>query len=225
MARLKARIANLTTTIDDMPDLLDFRLLESANLSFARLKSVLQEITNTFMNIKRPAQLSVAISLRRAIWTWITINSDEYQNVRSSKLRFDGLSDTLFDTLHSMADPTSSNSTARLNAFYPLMGILLSFNNEVFDRIVSEDSVSKSGAETLGRIYAFLNQIKKGLPTTRAGESCLLALADLTLLNSMGSRDSSLNTLCADMQADFQVSFEVTLHGILNQRHTCSAKR
>jgi neurofibromin 1 len=59
-SRIRSRLAYLTTTIEDMPDLIELRLLQWSNLNRARLCQLMQETSNVFLHIKRPSQIAFA---------------------------------------------------------------------------------------------------------------------------------------------------------------------
>lgn len=135
--QIKKRLHYLTTTIEDSPDLTELRLLEWSNVNQARLSQILSEISSAFSYIKRPAQITVATMLRKAIRNWITINPIEYEALIESGKRLEGGADALFDVLYSASDLGSSSSARRTKAFYPLMARLLVVCPDILRRVMA----------------------------------------------------------------------------------------
>jgi neurofibromin 1 len=179
LSRLKTRINHLTTTIDENPDLVDLRILEWANVDRARLSQALQEIANVFLHVKRPAQIAIAIVLRRAIWNWILIHPAEYEALIKSDSKLEGGADALFDVLASMSDFSSSNAK-RVRVFYPLMAMLLVICPDTFKRAIAGDTGSRSkGSSGQAKKVAYLESLRKGLAGNKAFETCASCYVDL----------------------------------------------
>lgn len=200
-------MSHLTTTIEDSPDFVDLRLLEWSNLNRSRLSQVLQEISSTFLHVKRPAQISIAVVLRRAIWIWIDINPSELDVLIESNRKIEGGADVLFDVLHSASDPTSSSHAKRTRAFYPLMTMLLVICPDMLKRA----SLVESGGRGLGGLtkkLSFLESLRKGVNSSKGFEACTICYVDfLRAAMSISPRleNSGLRSITHDIQSDLRV--------------------
>jgi neurofibromin 1 len=205
MGRVKARISYLTTTIEESPDLVELRLIEWANVDRNRLAQLIQEVSSTFLHIKRPAQVPVANVLRKAIRNWIDIHPDEYESLIESNRKIEGGVDVLFDVLHSASDLSSSN-TRRAKAFYPLMAMLLVASPDTLKRAVIGDSGRSTG---VAKKLQFLESLRKGLATNKGFEACAVCYVDFVrAAMSLSPRweSAGVKSLVPDIQNDLKVS-------------------
>lgn len=204
--RVKGRLSHLTTTIEEAPDLIDFRLLEWSNMNRQRLGQVLQEASNSFLHIKRPSQIAFASVLHSAIWNWLECNPIEFDMLVESNRRLEGGPDSLFDVLFSMADFSSSNAK-RAAVFYPLMSMLLVLCPDLFRKVVMGDSNAKSSS--LSKKYNFLESLRKGLSGNKGFEpsvTCYLDFVKAATLLSPRHETSGLRNLLPEIQNDLKVS-------------------
>ncbi|KAK8844111.1 hypothetical protein IAR55_006905 [Kwoniella newhampshirensis] len=179
LARVKLRISHLTTTIEESPDVADLRLIEWANLDRTRLGQIVQEISGTFLNVKRPAQTVIAATLRRAIWNWIDAHPEEYEALVESNRKLEGGPDVLFDALYSMSDLGSSSLSRRTKSFYPLLAMLLVLCPDNFRRAMSEDTSSRNSSANDVKKVSFLESLQKGLRSSKGFEACVICYVDL----------------------------------------------
>lgn len=220
LTRIKAKIAFLTTTIEESPDVTDLKLLHWVNLDRSRLGQLIHEISATFLHVKRPGQVAIAIGLRRAIWNFLDAYPDEYEALVESNRKMEGKPETLFDVLASAADITSTSSQRRTRAFYPLMAMLLVLCPDIMKRAVAGDvgQTSRSilgvgGNSSDGSIISkkaqFLESIRKGVSTAKGYEACALCLIDLAraaLRLSPRFEAAGIRSFVADMQGDLKVN-------------------
>lgn len=208
MFKLKTRIAHLTTTIEEHPDLLDLRLLEWSNLDHSRLSQVLQELSVSFLHIKRPAQVAIAQIFRKAIWNWIEVHPGEFNNLVEANRKMDGGADTLFDVLYSASDITSTTHSRRTRAFYPLMAMLLVICPDLFKRAAMGDIGGRSGGG-LSKKLNFLESLRKGLGSPKGYEACAVSYVDFALAASYispKSGPSGVKMIVQDVQNELKVS-------------------
>jgi neurofibromin 1 len=175
LSRIKARVAHLTTTLEENPELFELRLLGWANVDSSRLAQVLQEISSPFLHVKRPAQPALASALRMAIWNWIDVYPTEYYALIEGNRKLDGSPDVLFDVLQSMGD--SSSTTKRAKVFYPLMVMLLVLSPDMMKRIALGES-GRSGS-ALAKKLSFMDSLRKGLSQSKSFEACAVCYLDL----------------------------------------------
>ncbi|KAL7420982.1 Ras GTPase activating protein ira2 [Cryptotrichosporon argae] len=203
LSRIRSRIAYLTTTIEEVPDLVELRLLEWANVDRIRLGQVMQEISSPFLHIKRPAQVAIAVVLRKAILNWIDVYPAEYEALVESNRKLEGAPDVLFDVLHSMSDNSSSNAK-RVKAFYPLMAMLLVICPDTLKRLALGDAGKSSG---LGKKASFLESLRKGLGQNKAYEACVVCYVDFVraaMSLSPGQDNSGVRTITGDITNDLK---------------------
>ena len=206
--RLKARLANLITTTDENPDQTELRLLEWSNIDRSRLSQALQEISTIFLHIKRPAQMVVAATLRKAMWSFIECHQVEFQALIKSDRKIEGGADILFDMLQSMSDISSSSAARRTKVFYPLMAMLLVLCPDVLKRLAMGDMGSRSTG-LLAKKQSFLESLRKGLHASKAFEACLVCYVDLVSAATRVSpslESSGVRTLAPDILNDLKVN-------------------
>jgi neurofibromin 1 len=205
LSRIKARVAHLTTTLEENPELFELRFLEWANVDATRLAQALQEISTPFLHVKRPAQTALASALRKAIWNWIDVYPAEYQALIEGTRKLDGNPDVLFDVLLSMSDSSSTNKRAKV--FYPLMAMLLVLSPDSLKRLALGD-VSRGGS-ALAKKHSFLDSLRKGLSQSKSFEACAVCYVDLVraaMCCSPRLETSGIRTLAPDLQNDLKVS-------------------
>lgn len=78
------------------------------------------------MNLKKSAQLFVAVILRRAIWNWIETYPSEFMRLCHSQKRLEGGPEILFDICNSLADTTRKKAV-----LWPLQTMLLILSPDV----------------------------------------------------------------------------------------------
>ncbi|KAI9323567.1 hypothetical protein BX666DRAFT_2016762 [Dichotomocladium elegans] len=118
--KIKARLIQLSTSMEENPETADMRLLECSALNSKRLGMVLSELCTTFMHLKKSAQLFVAVTLRRAIWNWIETYPSEFMKLCHNQKRLEGGPDNLFDICIPLADTTRKKAV-----LWPLQTMLL----------------------------------------------------------------------------------------------------
>ncbi len=77
---------------------LHFLLLPCA-LVFLTFSVCCAELSSLLVNMKREGQTTVAVALRKAIWNWIEIFPNEYNEVISGARKLDGAPERVFDLL------------------------------------------------------------------------------------------------------------------------------
>lgn len=117
--RLRTKVNFLSSSAEDNPDTVDLELMTHSVMDRSKLVQVLQGmldravsmhsplnacavLSSLLVNMKRQAQAAVALSLRRAIWNWIDIFPDEFNEALRSRGRMEGAPERTFDLLHVM---------------------------------------------------------------------------------------------------------------------------
>ncbi|KAG0709913.1 hypothetical protein DFH29DRAFT_1012634 [Suillus ampliporus] len=116
--RIRQKIHFLANTTEDNPDTIDLQLMTHSAMDRARLVQVLHELSSLLVNMKRQAQAAVAIPLRMAIWNWIEMCPQEYNEAIRSRGRLEGAPERVFDLLH------SANEPGRERALWPTLTVL-----------------------------------------------------------------------------------------------------
>ena len=211
-SRIRTRISYFTTTIEEVPDLVDLRLLEWSNVDRVRLGQVIHEISSAFLNVKRPAQIALAIVLRKAIWTWISVHPIEYENLVESNRNIEGGPDILFDILFSLSDASSASSVLRAKSYHPLMAMLLVLCPDTLKRSTSRETSGRSGVSFTKRM-TFLGNIRKGLANSKAFEGCVACYVDfMKAAMSLAPKweSSGVRSFVPDFQNDLKVGLCVS---------------
>ncbi|EIW67076.1 hypothetical protein TREMEDRAFT_69974 [Tremella mesenterica DSM 1558] len=207
LARLKQKLKKLCTTIEEEPDVLDFRLLEWMNVDRFRLSQIIQEISSCFLHLKKQSQSVIATSLRSAIWNWLDINPMEYNLLVESNRKLEGSPDHLFDVLYSLADLSSGSIGRKNKTFYPLMAMLLVVCPDVFKKAVLEEGGGMKIGASFTKKVNWLESLRKGLGTAKSCETCAQVYIDLinaAMCLSPGFESSGARSLVPDIQNDLK---------------------
>ncbi|WWC73068.1 uncharacterized protein I206_107033 [Kwoniella pini CBS 10737] len=205
MSKLKIRIGHLQTTIEESPDVIEMRLIEWSNLDRNRLSQVVQEINSGFIHVKRPAQLAIANSLRKAIWNWIEVHPIEYESFILANKKMEGGVESLWETLWSLSDSgfTSSN-TRRTKSFYPLLAMLMVLTPDIFTKMVATETTHRTSPLNQA---AFIDRVRKGLSSSKSIETCAMVHVDMVKIAmalSPEHRASGVRSLVPDIQSDIK---------------------
>ena len=77
------------------------------------------------MNLKKDAQVPVSIALRTAVWNWIELCPDEFNEALRSHRRLEGAPERVFDLLYDLQESTRDKGGA-----WPTLAVLLSISHE-----------------------------------------------------------------------------------------------
>lgn len=204
LSRIKSRLSYLTTTIEQSPDLIELNLLEWSNVDIVRLGQLTHEISSVFTHLKRPAQIAVAIGLRKAIWNWINVYPGEYQSLVEGNRRMDGGPDSLFDMLYSLSDSSTAPGARRVKALYPLMAMLLVASPDTLKRVVGGN-----GASELTKKARFMESLRKGMTSGKSVEMiamCYVDFVQAAVCVKPSLATSGVRSLVSEMQTAMEVS-------------------
>ncbi|KAL7282669.1 hypothetical protein ACG7TL_004142 [Trametes sanguinea] len=136
--RIRQRIDALAHASDAEQDSVDLQLITYSALDRAKLVQCLQELSSLLMNLKKEAQVPVAIALRTAVWNWIELCPDEFNEALRSHRRLEGAPERVFDLLFDMQESTRDKAGS-----WPTLAVLLSISH---DRMKNEFETTALGA-------------------------------------------------------------------------------
>jgi len=116
--RIRQKIHFLANTTEDNSDTIDLQLMIHSAMDRARLVQDLHELSSLLVNMKRQAQAAVAIPLHMAIWNWIEMCPQEFNEAVRSRGKLEGAPERVFDLLHSAIEP------GRERALWPTLIII-----------------------------------------------------------------------------------------------------
>lgn len=196
-ARVRNRLSYLSTTLEESPNTSELRLLECSNFQRTRLSNIIQELCASFLHLKRIAQQTVGLVLRRTIQAWIQYHPAEYAQLYASNRRLEGGPEILFDVVFNLAD-----STRRKIVFWPMMTSLLILCPDVVSKIAVDDG-RKTGS--LGKKSSFLVMLRKGLRSSKLSDVATLCCVDIcNAATGCTKGDSALRLLVPDLEADLK---------------------
>ena len=114
------------------------------------------EASSLLMNLKRDAQVPVAVALRTAVWNWIELFPDEYNDALRYHRRLDGAPERVFDLLYDAQDATRDKG-----AMWPTLAVLLCISH---DRMKGEFE-----ANALGGLKGPYRKVRYGGVSLAAG--------------------------------------------------------
>ncbi|KDQ64130.1 hypothetical protein JAAARDRAFT_118551 [Jaapia argillacea MUCL 33604] len=122
--RIRNKIHFLATASEDNPDIIDLGLMTHSALDRVRLIQIMQELSSLLLNMKREAQAAVAIPLRSAIWKWIDLFPEEFNDAVRSARRMEGAAERVFDLLYERNDAENRRS------LWPTLTVLMCISSE-----------------------------------------------------------------------------------------------
>lgn len=197
-ARLRNRLYYLSSTIEEAPSTAELRLLECSNFQRTRLASMLQEIGTSFPQLKRSAQYTIALTLRRGIWSWIQYHPHEFANLATTNRRFEGSPDVVFDQVYALAD-----TTKRKIAFWPLLTSLLILCPDLVGRAAVGENRKASGS--LAKKLSFIDGLRKLPRNTALIDVATLCCVDLfKAAASVPRTENGLRLIVHDLEAELK---------------------
>ncbi|KAI9574812.1 hypothetical protein HD554DRAFT_2201766 [Boletus coccyginus] len=118
--RIRTKIHYLANTAEDNPDTVDLLLMTHSAMDRSRLVQVLHELSSLLVNMKKQAQAAVAIPLRMALWNWVELYPQEYNEAVRTRGKLEGSAERVFDLLY------IANEPGRERALWPTLTILSS---------------------------------------------------------------------------------------------------
>ncbi|KAI8982739.1 hypothetical protein BD414DRAFT_515918 [Trametes punicea] len=156
--RIRQRIHGLASATDAEQDTVDLQLITYSALDRTKLVQCLQELSSLLMNLKKDAQVPVSIALRTAIWNWIELCPDEFNDALRSHRRLEGAPERVFDLLYDLQESTRDKGGS-----WPTLAVLLSISH---DRMKTEFETTALGAPKIAyrKDRNFTELLFKNLP-------------------------------------------------------------
>ncbi|GAC96962.1 RasGAP group protein [Pseudozyma hubeiensis SY62] len=197
-ARLRNRLYYLSSTIEEAPSTAELRLLECSNFQRSRLANILQEVGTSFPQLKRSAQYTIALTLRRAIWSWIQYHPAEFVSLATNNRRFEGSPDVVFDQVYALAD-----NTKRKIAFWPLLTSLLILCPDLVGRAAVGENRKASGS--LAKKLSFIDGLRKSPRNPALVDTATLCCVDLFKAAATVPRsENGLRLIVHDLEAELK---------------------
>ncbi|KAI1278536.1 GTPase [Xylaria sp. FL0933] len=146
---------NLAMSEDDRAVLITLKFLSYLWVDAQKLGVIIQELSSTFLHLRRMFQNTVALVAPLLIFKWIERYPWEFVRLHSQRRKLDGGPDTLADMAHSLGD-----NGRRRSSLYPFQTTLLMLVPEVFE--VASNLRDVKGSNMAKRV-AFLEGLRKGL--------------------------------------------------------------
>jgi len=128
-ARIRQKIHHFASGSEELHDNTDMKLLSYCAMDQTRLIQLFQELSSLLVSMKREAQSSIALSLRNAIWNWISGFPDQFGETIIYHRKLEGAPERVFDTLYQMMqDPGSLSINRRI--IWPTLTALLATSPE-----------------------------------------------------------------------------------------------
>ncbi|KAI0291754.1 hypothetical protein BC826DRAFT_969907 [Russula brevipes] len=156
LQRIRQKIRFLANSADDSPDIVDLNLMKHSLLDRTRLIQILQELSSLLVSMKSEAKVAVAIPLRTAIWNWISMFPDEYNEAIRTHRRLEGTPERVFDLLW---DPSE---VASARALWPTLAALAVISSERMRTDLKGPSNSnlKKFTDQLGKVAQAPNKLR-----------------------------------------------------------------
>lgn len=154
LSRMRSRMYFLAGTSESDPDIVDLQLMTHCALDRTRLIQSLQglfsvlvssstfsllsikELSSLLLSMKRDVQSAISIPVRMAIWNWIDLYPEEFNDAIRCHRRLDGAPERVFDILYELHDSPNKSSV------WPALAALMSVSP---DRIKSEYEINTLG--------------------------------------------------------------------------------
>ncbi|KAH9030143.1 hypothetical protein EDB85DRAFT_1456161 [Lactarius pseudohatsudake] len=156
LQRIRNKIRFLANSPDDSPDIVDLNLMKHSSLDRTRLIQILQELSSLLVNMKQEVKVAVAVPLRTAIWNWVGMFPDEYNEAIRTHRRLEGTPERVFDLLW---DPSE---VANARALWPTLAALAVISSERMrtDLKGSSKSNLKKFTDQLGKVALVPNKLR-----------------------------------------------------------------
>ena len=126
------------------------------------------------MNLKRDAQLPVAVALRTAIWNWIETFPGEFIELANGQRKLDGAPERVFDAFVRVKNEHNRK------IMWPVLSALLLLCYERFKQVsLRFDGVGYSH-KVANKELAFLDKMRKALtPGSKLRDTAIMCFSDM----------------------------------------------
>ncbi|KAF8270977.1 hypothetical protein EI94DRAFT_1797570 [Lactarius quietus] len=156
LTRIRNKIRFLANSPDDCPDIVDLNLMKHSLLDRTRLVQILQELSSLLVNMKQEVKGAVAVPLRTAIWNWVGMFPDEYNEAIRTHRRLEGTPERVFDLLWDPSEITGAR------ALWPTLAALAVISSERMRTDLKGASKSnlKRFTDQLGKVAQVPNKLR-----------------------------------------------------------------
>ncbi|GBE80125.1 hypothetical protein SCP_0213280 [Sparassis crispa] len=202
LTRIRNKIHSLANTTEIDPDVIDLQLMTHSALDKVRLTQALYELSSLLVNMKREAQMAIAIPLRGAIWNWIELFPEEFNETICRHRRLDGGPERVFDILYETWDVVKDKMNQNI---CPTLTALMCISN---DR-VRVDYTTNSVGMPLSSMYNRKDKnfvdvmIRNLLVETKISDVALICVLDIcraaSRLNPEDGSETPLFSMASDI--------------------------
>ncbi|XP_055375510.1 neurofibromin [Condylostylus longicornis] len=132
--RISARIQELASCSEENPDYSDIELIQHIDMDMAKLTKLLQETIQKFRSKKAPP-LILLNSLEKAIWNWIEVHPQEFQDLQRGLNRD---ITTCWEPLLDFVEAYKTENKKNKTYVWPLQMLLLILNPPALESTVNE---------------------------------------------------------------------------------------
>ncbi|XP_044742019.1 neurofibromin [Chrysoperla carnea] len=173
--RISARLQELSTCSDENADHGDIELIQHINVDIHRLIRLLQETVQKFKLLKKAAQLSLMMSLEKAIWNWMDTYPHEFDQIQKyPNEELSKFCESLFDILDTFADSKKGRSVV-----WPLQIMLLVLSPKVLEEIINADTGAPCSPRH-SKKKQFIDSVKRGVAIHGSSSKQLTEAATIT---------------------------------------------
>lgn len=196
---MKAKLKFLRTSSSEDTDASGLQFIAHLSLNQRKLSLVIQEISGSFLPLRKSSQNTLAALLPEAIHRWIDSHPKDFIQLHSAQQRLEGGADVLFDFAGSLTD-----STKRRAVIWPLQTALVLLLPEVF--VQADMNSGSARGNSLAKKIVFLNNLRQALRQPKSADiaaSCLITICRAGSLFTSDS-DSALLSFALDIQNDMR---------------------
>ncbi|KAL7276775.1 Ras GTPase activating protein ira2 [Rhizina undulata] len=195
---MQTKLKILRTSASDDGDASGLQFIAHMWLNQKKLSMVIQEISGSFLPLKKASQNMLAALLPEAIHRWIDSHAKDFVDLHTSHRRLEGGADLLFDFASSLTD-----SSKRRAIIWPLQTALVLLIPEVF---WVADMRGEQRGNSIAKKVAFLHNLKQALRMPKSADiaaSCLITICRAGSLFPTES-ESALLSVALDIQNDMR---------------------
>ncbi|PVG03445.1 hypothetical protein CPB86DRAFT_723065 [Serendipita vermifera] len=197
--RIRTKIHWFASGSEDAHDNTDMKVLSYCAMDRVRLVQLFQELSSLLVSMKRDAQSSIALSLRNAIWNWISVFPDQFAETVISQRKLEGAPERVFETLFQMMHDSSSQNTNR-RIIWPTLSALLSISPER----LRQSEAAMTGGFSLTNRRAFLPTVSSAMLHKDPKQSdiamvCYLDLCKAAIYLPSSAEGAALKTIAPDL--------------------------
>ncbi|KAF7975643.1 hypothetical protein HWV62_9093 [Athelia sp. TMB] len=175
-ARIRSKLDTLSITAEENPDTIDLQLMNHSAMDRSKLIQVLQVLSSLLINMKQDIQVAVARPLRVAIWNWIDLFPEEFNDAIRNRGRMEGAPERTFEVLHTMRVGAEKD-------MWPTLTLLSCISSEHLSldfQINHFGTGHYSGQKGHGKGHKFLEEVLKHANTaSKFSETALICAMDM----------------------------------------------